>query len=97
MQKETTVIASGIFVFLSVLRIFFKLSRHWQLRLLGRPLLLDLSVASATLLLHWGTFTGVMAATIAGLLASLSTSLARRVFGYARGGTYYPGLLHIRH
>ncbi len=90
-------LASGIFVFLSVLLIFFKLSRLWQLRLLGRPLLLDLFVASATLLLHWGTFTGVMAATIAGLLTSLSTSLARRVFGYVRSGTYYPGLLPIRH
>lgn len=89
-------IASGVFVFLSVLLIFLKLSRRWQLRLLGKPLLLDLSVASATLLLHWGTFTGVMAATIAGLLTSVATSLARRVFGYALGGAYHPGLLHVR-
>lgn len=90
-------LASGLFVFLSVLLIFFKLSRHTQLRLLGRPLLLDLTVASLTLLVHWGTFTGIMAATIAGLLVSLSTSLARRVFGYVKGGKYYPGRLQIRH
>lgn len=90
-------IASGIFVFLSVLLIFFKLSREWQLRLLGRPLVLDLSVAAVTLLVHWGTFTGVMAATIAGLLTSLATTLARRVFGYKKAGSYHAGWLSIRH
>lgn len=89
-------IASGIFIFVSVLLIFFKLSRRWQLRLLGRPLLLDLSVATATLLIHQGTFTGVMSATIAGLLTSFATTLARRVFGYIRGSKYYPGLLRLK-
>lgn len=64
--------------------------------MLGHHFLLDLAVASLTLVVHWGTFTGVMAATIAGLLTSAATSLARRVFGFMRGKQYTPGMLHMK-
>ena len=36
-----------------------------------------------------------MAATVAGLLTSMATSAAKQVFGYIRGGVYYPGLIAV--
>jgi len=33
------------------------------------------------LIIHWGTFSGVMAATVTGLLTSLGTSGAKRLIG----------------
>ncbi len=88
---------SGLVVFIGVALVFLKLPRLWQLRLLGRPLTLDLVVSTLTLAVHWGTFTGVMAATIAGLLTSATTWLGRLMVGFVRGRHYTPGLfqLHI--
>lgn len=90
------VILSGIFIFFSLALLFVKLPSHWQLRLLGHPLLLDLAVAMFTLAVHWGTFTGIMAATVAGLLTSAATGLARRACGFTRGTRYVPGWFHLK-
>jgi hypothetical protein len=64
------IVESGVIVFVGLLLIFVKLPRRMALRLLGRPLALDLVVSGLTLLIHWGTFSGVMAATVAGLMTS---------------------------
>jgi hypothetical protein len=42
------------------------------------------------------TFSGIMAATIAGLLTSLATSGAKRLFGFIDGKNYVPGVIHLR-
>jgi hypothetical protein len=89
-------ILSGIFIFFSLALLFVKLPSRWQLRLLGHPLLLDLAVAMFTLVVHWGTFTGIMSATIAGLLTSAATGLARRACGFTQGSRYIPGWLHLK-
>jgi hypothetical protein len=47
------------------------------------------------LIIHWGTFSGIMAATVAGLLTSLATSGLKRLIGCVRDGRYHPGLLNI--
>lgn len=86
---------TGLMVFLGVALIVAKLPRRLMLRALGHTLALDLSVSIVTLLIHWGTFSGVMAATVAGLLTSLATAGARRLFGFIRGNCYYPGVVRI--
>ena len=43
--------------------------------------------------MHFGTFSGVMAAAVAGLLTSGFSSVARYAFGYVRNGVYTPGKL----
>ena len=48
-----------------------------------------------TLAIHWGSFSGVMAATFAGLLTSAGTTIAKRCFGYIKRGQYRPGLLRL--
>jgi nucleoside permease NupC len=86
---------TGLTVFLGVVLILAKLPRRMMLKALSRPLLIDLSVSAVVLLIHWGTFSGVMAATVAGLLTSLATSGARRLFGHIEGNRYYPGIINL--
>ena len=87
--------ATGFAVFLALLFIFVKLPRRLMLRLLRYDLLIDLVVTVAVLLIHGGSFEGVMAATIAGLFTSVATTFAKHVFGHIRNGVYLPGLMAL--
>lgn len=89
------IIESGIIVFAGLLLLFLKLNRRIMLWLLGYPLALDLVVAAVAYTLHWGTFTGVMAAAVAGLMCSGFTALGRKLVGYIRDGKYTPGVLQL--
>jgi hypothetical protein len=79
------VIESGIIIFIGLLFIFVKFPKHWVLVGLGYALYVDLGAALLAYVLHWGTFTGTMAAAVAGLMTSAMTTIARRFIGY----TYY--------
>jgi NhaP-type Na+/H+ or K+/H+ antiporter len=41
--------------------------------------------------MHYGTFSGVMAAAVAGLMCSGFTSAARYAFGYIKNKQYFKG------
>jgi len=84
---------TGFAIFLSLVFLFIKLPRRLMLRWLRYDMLLDVSVTLIVLAVHFGTFGGVMAATFAGLLTSVGTSLAKRLFGYIQGDLYVPGLI----
>ena len=90
------IIESGVIIFVGLLLLFIKLPHIWRLRLLGHPLVLDISVSVLAYLIHWGTFTGVMAAAVAGLMCSGFTALGRKAFGFMRHGHYTPGFLALR-
>lgn len=87
---------TGFAIFLSLLFVFVKLPRRSLLRLLRYDLLIDLTVTLLVLAIHWGTFSGVMAATVAGLMTSLATSGAKRLFGQIKGDTYLPGIFNLK-
>lgn len=87
---------TGSAIFLGLVLVFIKLPRRLMLRLLRHDVALDIIVTIVTLLIHWGTFSGIMAATIAGLLTSLGTSLAKRAVGYIKGDTYFPGYFSLK-
>jgi NhaP-type Na+/H+ or K+/H+ antiporter len=84
-------IATGFTVFLGVFLIFAKLPRRTMLRALKHDAMIDLAVSLLVLLIHFGTFSGVMAATVAGLLTSLATSGLKKMFGYIDGNYYIVG------
>lgn len=84
-------ITAGFIVIFGFLLLAVKLPIKTKLKLLGRPLTLDLTVSILAYTLHWGTFTGVMAAAVAGLLCSVMTSSCRWAFGYIEGGYYHRG------
>jgi len=89
-------IETGFLVFLGVVLILWKLPRRLMLKALNHDVALDLMVSVLVLIIHWGTFSGIMAATIAGLLTSLATSGAKRLFGFIDKNRYVPGVLHLR-
>ncbi len=88
-------LSTGFTIFIGVVLILAKLPRRTMLRVLKHDLLLDVAVSLITLMIHWGTFSGVMAATVAGLLTSLATSSLKRLVGYIERDTYYPGRLRL--
>lgn len=90
------IIESGVIIFAGLLLLGFKLPRSTSLKLLGRPLALDLAVTVLAYLMHYGTFSGIMAAAVAGLLTSGFTSGARWLFGYIKGGVYYQGIIALK-
>ena len=87
---------TGLMVFLGVALILAKLPRRMMLKALNHDVALDLTVSAIVLAIHFGTFSGVMAATVAGLLMSLATSAAKRLFGYIDGKNYVPGVLNLK-
>ena len=89
-------LATGFMIFLSVVLILAKLPRRLMLKALHHDAALDLAVSILVLVIHWGTFSGVMAATVAGLMTSLMTSGAKRLFGYIDGNRYVPGFLNLK-
>lgn len=88
--------ATGFAVFLSLLFILAKLPRRLMLRLLRYDVLLDIAVTVLVLFLHWGSFDGVMAATVAGLLTSFATTAAKRLVGFIKADTYVPGVICLK-
>ena len=86
---------TGFMVFLGVALILWKLPRRLMLKALHNDVALDLLVSALVLIIHWGTFSGVMAATVAGLLTSLATSGAKRLFGHIQGNRYFPGVFYL--
>jgi len=83
----------GIIIAVGIAAILIKLPTRTTLWLLGRAMWLDVAVTILTLWIHWGTMTGLMSAAVAGLICSMTTSCARWLVGYTRGGVYYPGVI----
>jgi hypothetical protein len=90
------IIESGVIIFIGLLLLFLKLPRRWALRILAYPVPLDLAVSGVAYALHWGTFTGVMAAAVAGLMCSGFTLVGRRLFGWMDVGGYHPGVFAVQ-
>jgi nucleoside permease NupC len=88
-------LATGFTVFLGVALILAKLPRRMLLKALHHDLAIDLIVTMLTLIIHWGTFSGVMAATVAGLLTSLATSGLKQLFGFIDGSNYHVGRIRL--
>jgi len=88
-----SVLTFGVVIFGGLALIFAKLPRSTRLWLLGHALMLDVTVTLLALAIHWGTVTGLMAAAMAGLMCSLATSAARKLWGYRVRGRLVPGVL----
>ncbi len=86
---------TGFMIFLGVSLLLVKLPRRTMLRVLNHGLALDLAVTALVLLIHWGTFSGVMAATIAGLFMSITSSSLKKLVGYIAGDCYFPGRIRL--
>lgn len=68
-----------------------------RLWLLSHSLFVDLAIFTFLTAVHWGTFSGVMAATVGALIASLMLKGARAIYGFKKDGKYVPGVVSIEH
>ena len=59
-------LTTGFTIFLGMGLLLAKLPRRTALKVLKHDLMLDIAVTVMVLMIHWGTFSGVMAATVAG-------------------------------
>jgi hypothetical protein len=89
------ILESGIIIFCGLLFLFIKLPKVTSLKLLNYPLTLDLIVSILAFIMHYGTFSGVMAAAVAGLMCSGFTAVARYIFGYISNGKYFHGVVKL--
>jgi hypothetical protein len=88
-------IEMGIVVGIGLLVSLSKMNWQWRMHVLSQPLLVDLIVFAVLVLLHWGTFSGVMVASVGALFCSLTLSAARKLCGHIENGYYVPGYLDV--
>lgn len=86
---------NGILVALGLLVLLARLPWRGKLWVVSHPLAVDVLVFVALTALHWGTFSGVMVATIGALFCSVTLSCARKVIGRIDKGHYYPGVMNV--
>ncbi len=87
----------GLIVGLALLFTLGKMSWPWKLRVLSNPLMVDVFVLVLLMALHWGTFSGVMVATIGAFACSVILSMGRWLIGFNAHGKYVPGKINIAH
>jgi hypothetical protein len=88
-------IEMGIVVGMGLLISLVKMNWKWRMHLLSNPVIVDAIIFTALMLLHWGTFSGVMVATVGAMTCSLVLSMARWSYGHVESGVYLPGYFNI--
>ncbi len=80
------IVETGTIVFLSLIVIFWRLPKTSRLWLLGHPLWLEIPFGLAAYVLHYGTFSGMMAAATAVCICFAFTQIMRKLVGYIADG-----------
>jgi hypothetical protein len=89
-------IEMGLVVGIALLMTMSKMNWHCRLKVLSNPVLVDLMVFALLVVLHWGTFSGVMVATVGAAMISGILAMGRKVYGhYDKAGDYVPGLTNV--
>ena len=85
----------GVLVAMGLLFTLWKLSWRAKLWMFSHPLFVDVVVFIGLCAIHWGTFSGVMAATIGALFCSVTLSIGRWLFGHIANNRYHPGVINV--
>jgi hypothetical protein len=89
-------IEMGLVVALGLFVTYVKLSWRSRIWMNSHPVFMDVVVFAALTMLHWGTFSGVMVATVGALFCSITIGVARWLFGHTNGKQYVPGRFDVR-
>lgn len=90
------IVESGFIVAGGLALLFAKCDWRTRMWILSNPVLMDCLIFGFLVLLHWGTFSGVMVATMGALICSGLTSAGRYVYGYVdQHNNYVPGIRDI--
>ena len=87
---------TGTLVFLSLAVLVWRLPRKTMLWLFGHPAWLEIPFGFIAYVLHYGTFSGMMAAATAAILCFAFTQFGRFLVGYTHNGVYTPGLVELK-
>lgn len=87
---------TGFMVFLSLIVIVAWLPNRTVLWLFGHPIALELPFGVMAYLLHYGTFSGMMAAAVACIMVAFLTRGGRWFLGYIKNGVYHPGVVQMK-
>ena len=90
-------IEMGLIVGIGLLVTLAKMNWKWRMRCLSYPLAMDALIFIALFLLHSGTYSGVMVATIGALVCSLVLSMGRKLYGHVDAGVYTVGVFNVSH
>lgn len=85
----------GLIVALGLLVSLAKMPWRYKLWVTSHPLAMDVIVFIGLCAIHWGTFSGVMVATVGALFCSLTLSAARKCIGYFDNGQYVRGFWDV--
>ena len=86
---------TGTIVFLSLLVLVWRLPTKTMLWLFGHPVWLELPFGLLAYVLHYGTFSGMMAAATAATMCFAFVQLSRKVVGFIDNGVYKPGIVTL--
>lgn len=89
------IIATGFIIFAGFWLLLMKLPLITRLKMLGHPFLFDASITILVFVMYGGSAVGILSASSAALVLSVSISLARRGMGYIREGKYYLGRINL--
>lgn len=83
---------SGAVICLGIVIWWSRCSWNTRIKILTYSLTVDLIVFIGLTAVHWGTFSGVMSATIGALLVSILLTVGRKCFGFREKGKYIRGI-----
>lgn len=86
------IIETGTIVFLSLIVLMWRLPRKTKLWFFGHPAWLEIPFGILAYLLHYGTFSGMMAAATAACMCFAFMHLCKLLFGYIDKGRYHRGM-----
>lgn len=86
------IIETGTIVFLSLIVLFWRLPKRTRLWLLGHPAWLEVPFGILAYVLHYGTFSGMMAAATAACMVFCFVQIMRKLVGYTRDNQFHPGI-----
>jgi hypothetical protein len=84
-----------IVVGIGLLVTLVKMSWRWRMHMLSSSLFVDAVIFICLLLIHGGTFSGVLVATVGAMTCSLTLSVARALYGHIESGDYVPGYFDV--
>ena len=86
------IIETGTIVFLSLLVIVWRMPKRTKLWLFGHPLWLEIPFGILAYALHYGTFSGMMAAATAACMVFVFVQIGKYLVGYIDNGIYHRGV-----
>lgn len=86
---------SGAIICFGLAMMFGKCSWRTRMWMLSHPLAIDIMCFTLLCVLHWGTFSGVMAATVGAAMCSVLLTCGRKAFGYRVNGKYVRGMWDV--